>query len=458
MNISKLVLQSKLSPRRREAITTTLAWATLNWRRDLSDLAEKSLSTCVGDWCRNCGRRRYFRLYSESTHSSQYSHCKYSAVSYCLLLLSRHKHLNFFQTLYFPQEPNTGVPAAPAAPLSGTIGSDVNANAAVVVPPTPIQGNQQNGNGVAPSVENDLLVTMLMEQQRTNNRHDDEFQEMQRTTKAQMMEQRRINDRNDDRFEAMQRTNNAQMDILAGMRIGMSDLGNKVSGLQADQATLKTGHATLESNYSELKAAQDDNKEKIDYIIKSIKKKRYSFGDTPDSKGGTSGKSTLSITQYAKSIFGCISLQSFLLICLVVSDDDGVKDTFIPKVLDFSEGGCYHLFHKGSHLLESFRLTVVLLSFICSKEPHRPKKSPKIRLKNWSVLFLTLSASMNVSVSFANNFNRLPLHSMTRWNILFQRCFVYLVVLSFLYNSGLSWWHFCPPQQVCLGKPSRNFS
>ena len=29
------------------------------------------------------------------------------------------------------------------------------------------------------------------------------------------------------------------------------------------------------------------------------------------------------------------------LICLVVSDDDGVKDSFIPKVLDFSEGGCY---------------------------------------------------------------------------------------------------------------------
>ena len=70
------------------------------------------------------------------------------------------------------------------------------------------------------------------------------------------------------------------------------------------------------------------------------------------------------------------------LICLVVSDDDGVKDTFIPKVLDFSEGGCYQLFHKGSHLLESFRLTVVLLSFICSQEPHRPEKSPKIQLKN----------------------------------------------------------------------------
>src|SRR5210317_809438 len=102
--------------------------------------------------------------------------------------------------------------------LIGSIGSDVNANAAAVVPPTPIQGNQQNGNGVAPQVDGNLLYALLSEQQRTNDEQRRTNDEQRRTNNAQMIEQRRINDRNDERFlrnderfQAMQLTNNAQM-------------------------------------------------------------------------------------------------------------------------------------------------------------------------------------------------------------------------------------------------------
>jgi hypothetical protein len=60
----------------------------------------------------------------------------YSAVCFCLLLLtvSIYKHLNFFQSIYFPQELITDAPAAPAPSLIGSIGSDENANAELQAP------------------------------------------------------------------------------------------------------------------------------------------------------------------------------------------------------------------------------------------------------------------------------------------------------------------------------------
>ena len=141
-----------------------------------------------------------------------------------------------------------------------------------------IQGNQQNGNGVAPQVDGNLLYALLSEQQRTNNRYDDQFQAMQRTFQAiydhfeamqrtniaQMMEQRRtndeqrrINDRNDERFQAMQRANNA-------LETGISELDTR-------QNTLETDQAASRNHISDLQARHDALEERLQTVEKMVR-------------------------------------------------------------------------------------------------------------------------------------------------------------------------------------------
>ena len=235
----------------------------------------------------------------------------------------------------------------------------MNANAVVVVPPTPIQGNQQNGNGVAgvaPPDNNLMFVvnSMMGQMKEQQRRNDAQMMEQQRRNDAQMMEERRINNaqmmEQRNQFQTMQhsidenqRITSKNVDLLAGMRIEISDLGDKVSGLQAGHAALKTGHATLESYYSELKSGQDDNKEKIDFIMKSIKKKRkdfrYSSGDSPDSEG-TSGKSTITsshceiILESYLTLSSSSSSSSFLFVTVNDDDDDeSVSDSLGRRLL-----------------------------------------------------------------------------------------------------------------------------
>jgi len=138
-----------------------------------------------------------------------------------------------------------------------------------------IQGNQQNGNGVAPQVDGNLLYALLSEQQRTNdeqrrtndeqrrtndeqrrtnNRYDERFQAMQLANNAQMIEQRRtndeqrrINDRNDERFQAMQRANNA-------LETGISKLDTRQNTLETDQAASRNHISGLQARLDALEA------------------------------------------------------------------------------------------------------------------------------------------------------------------------------------------------------------
>ena len=197
----------------------------------------------------------------------------------------------------------------------------MNVNAAVVVPPTPIQGNQQNGNGVAPSVDTNHLLTMFMEQQRRND------EERRRND-----EERRRNDeerlRNDDKFQTQSNQISEQNNNIANLVKEIADNVNpRLNTLETNQAGMNTkisglqaGHAALDTRQNDLETEHRNDISALEARLRTVEKRtvekksrgRYSFGDSPDSKG-TSGKSTLSITQYAKSIFGSISLQSFLL-------------------------------------------------------------------------------------------------------------------------------------------------
>ena len=223
----------------------------------------------------------------------------------------------------------------------------MNANAVVVVPPTPIQGNQQNGNGVAgvaPPDNNLMFVvnSMMGQMKEQQRRNDAQMMEERRINNAQMMEQRNQFQTMQHSIDENQRITSKNVDLLAGMRIEISDLGDKVSGLQAGHAALKTGHATLESYYSELKSGQDDNKEKIDFIMKSIKKKRkdfrYSSGDSPDSEG-TSGKSTITSSHCEIILESYLTLSSsssssFLFVTVNDDDDDeSVSDSLGRRLL-----------------------------------------------------------------------------------------------------------------------------
>ena len=184
----------------------------------------------------------------------------------------------------------------------------MNANAAVVVPPTPIQGNQQNGNAVAPSVDTNHLLTMFMEQQRRNDEEQRRNDEERRRYEEEMKEERRRNDeerrRNDDNFQTQNnniaslcQTSNILVKEMADVKLGLNTLETNQAGMETEISGLQAGHATLETKLSVLKADQAvlkaDHQKKIDFLMMSIRKKkgsRYSLGDSPDSEG-TSGKS-----------------------------------------------------------------------------------------------------------------------------------------------------------------------
>jgi hypothetical protein len=272
----------------------------------------------------------------------------YSAVCYCLLLLavSIYKHLNFFQSIYFPQELITDAHAAPAPSLIGSIGSDENANAVAVVPPTPIQGNQQNVNGVAPpQVDGNLLYALFSEQRRTNdeqrrtnNRYDERFQAMQRANNAQMIEQRRTNDeqrrindrnderflRNDERFQAMQRANNAH--LMEQRRTNDEQRRTNDEQRRTNDEQRRTNDEQRRTN-DEQRRTNDDIEARLQTVEKMARERTWVHPSSDfDSSGGKSTITSSHCEIILESYLTLSSSSSFLFVTVNNDGDESISD------------------------------------------------------------------------------------------------------------------------------------
>ena len=216
----------------------------------------------------------------------------------------------------------------------------MNANAAVVVPPTPIQGNQQNGNAVAPPpVDTNGLLTILMEQQRRNDEERRRYEEDMKEDRRRNDEERRRNDeerlRNDDKFQTQSNQISEQNNNIANLVKEMADVKPRLNTLETGFAKMETRQDALDTRQNTLETEHRNDISALEARLRTVEKRardRVQNSHSSSDFDFSEGKSTITSSHCEIILESYLTLSSsssssFLFVTVNNDDDESVSES-----------------------------------------------------------------------------------------------------------------------------------